>query len=293
MPLGGDPRIHPWVHFWGICLIPPGCPSFPGWGRASRVPVPVPTSPEPLLAGRVPQLQLGPAGRRQRDGAAVEIHTDSGAGHGPPRPLGVAAQQRRLPHGCVPQHDDTELVVASCVGDMGGQGGTQSHPHAGSWAGGKGIHGAGWIPAPGALLCWWDWGQVSTLVPTPQCCPWGLGQSRCPVLTPTPGQTKQRRRRRERLPRCEQPQGHSPGGVWLFAPCSRPCHLLSLSPATEHREQPRGGGGCRQELGQCPRKRTRGWRLSCTPSTPPPPARVTPRPLPAPGHCCPPPTGGS
>lgn len=122
--------------------------------------------------------------------------------------------------------------------------------------------------------------------------------SSCPVLAPTQADKQSRgggRGCRPR-PRSQQPQGHSPGGVQLFAPCSRPCHLpapchlLSSSPASSSSPPPRtarrwrrlqpGAGAVPQA--RDPRAGLRCWSLPCAPT-----ARVPHTPPPAPGQCCP------
>lgn len=69
------------------------------------------SSPEPLLARRVPELQLHSHPRLHVQKAHVEVHPHRLVGGVQERVFSVALEQGGLAHRGVAQHDDPELVL--------------------------------------------------------------------------------------------------------------------------------------------------------------------------------------
>ena len=69
------------------------------------------SSPEPLLPGCVPELQLDTDPRLHLQEVNIKVYTYCLVDRLQEHVLSVALQHGGLPHGGVPQHDDPELVL--------------------------------------------------------------------------------------------------------------------------------------------------------------------------------------
>lgn len=86
-----------------ICLTVLYKEAYKAWTSAS--------SPEPLLPGCVPELQLDTDPRLHLQEVDVEVHPNRLVDGLQERVFGVTLQQGGLAHCGVPQHDDPELVL--------------------------------------------------------------------------------------------------------------------------------------------------------------------------------------
>lgn len=96
---------------WGWGHAVPPAPQKPRRTPSSLSPPHPRDPPEPLLPGRVPELQLHPQPRLQLHELDVEVYPHRLVDGVQEDALGVTPQQRGLPHRRVPQHDHPELVL--------------------------------------------------------------------------------------------------------------------------------------------------------------------------------------